>query len=220
MSPETLVIEPCPLFCHHQLASFGSTNHWPLALFPRHSPLVTRHYLHWPLFSRPAPHAAGRKLGSFSGSIPLSFVLSHNMPTINTTSNWLRFGAFLSPPVPSPRIHWPLCFRPTPHQHGQVVHGPSPAGYCLLPTAELAKSERGPISTSGPPSISVCHRNRGFLGQKSTYSSPLAAARPWTTSSWPEALNASGSRRACQIAIRLNACSLLALPDLPGNSPK
>jgi hypothetical protein len=31
----------------------------------------------------------------------------------------------------------------------------------------------------------------------------------------PEALNASGSKRACRMAIRRNACSLLALPDFP-----
>src|SRR5271157_6471309 len=47
-------------------------------------------------------------MGSFSCSIPHSFVLSHNMPVTNATSNWLRFGAFLSPPVPSLRIQWPL----------------------------------------------------------------------------------------------------------------
>ena len=43
---------------------------------------------------RPTPFAVGRKLGSFSCSIPPSFVLSHNMPTINTTSNWLRLARF------------------------------------------------------------------------------------------------------------------------------
>src|SRR5208337_2671870 len=36
--------------------------------------------------------AAGRKLGSFFGSIPPSFVLSHNMSMINTTSNWLSWA--------------------------------------------------------------------------------------------------------------------------------
>src|SRR5208283_1067282 len=47
-------------------------------------------------------------MGLFSGSIPLWFVLSHNIPTINTTTNWLCSGAFPSPPVPYHRIHWPL----------------------------------------------------------------------------------------------------------------
>ena len=40
--------------------------------------------------------------------------------------------------------------RSTPQQRGQVVRRPSPAGYCLPPTAKLAKIERGPISTSSP----------------------------------------------------------------------
>src|SRR5208337_4221539 len=30
-------------------------------------------------------------MGSFSGSIPPWFVLSHNIPMINTTTNWLRW---------------------------------------------------------------------------------------------------------------------------------
>src|SRR5208337_4939439 len=113
-----------------------------------------------------------------------------------------------------PTSTWPLFSRPTPHQRGQVVRGPSPAGYCLLPTAELAKTERGPISMS-TPSISVCHRIRRFVRIKSTDSSPLAAAQPLNILSWPETLNASGSRRACRMAVRRNACSLLALPDFP-----
>jgi len=50
---------------------------------------------------RPTPFAVGRKLGSFSCSIPPSFVLSHNMPMINITSNWLRFNAFLRGPAVS-----------------------------------------------------------------------------------------------------------------------
>ena len=36
-----------------------------------------------------------------------------------------------------------------------------------------------------------------------------------TILSRPEALNASGSKRACRMAISRNACSLLALPDSP-----
>ena len=49
----------------------------------------------WNLFPRPTPFAVGRKLASFSCSIPPLFVLSHNISMINTTSNWLCFGAFL-----------------------------------------------------------------------------------------------------------------------------
>ncbi len=68
------------------------------------------------------------ELGSFSCSIPPSFVLSHNMPRINTTSNWLRFGAFLRGPAESTR----RCADSTSrlpgagygcHAHAQSEHG-------------------------------------------------------------------------------------------------
>src|SRR5271166_1703486 len=68
----------------------------------------------WHLFSRPTPFAVGRKLSSFSCSIPPLFVLSHNMPMINITSNWLRFGAFLRGPAESTR----RCADSTSRLHG------------------------------------------------------------------------------------------------------
>ena len=85
-------------------------------------------------------------------------------------------------------------------------------------TAELAKTERGPISTSGP-SIFSMSPNQAIPADKSIRFSPLAAAQPLTILSWPEALNASGSRRACRMAISRNACSLL-LSLISRNSPK
>src|SRR5271157_3463691 len=53
---------------------------------------------------------------------------------------------------------WPLSSRFTPHAPRGPPLGPAgsgraqtlPAGYCLTPTADLAKTERGPIATSGP----------------------------------------------------------------------
>jgi len=110
----------------------------------------------WPLFSRPTSLAAGRKLGSFSGSIPPYFVLSHNMPMIYTTSNWLRFGAFLSPLAPSLRIHWPQFSRHSPLATRHYLLRPYPAGYCLPPTANSqrpngARSRRAsPLSHYAP----------------------------------------------------------------------
>ena len=122
-------------------------------------------------------------MGLFSGSIPPWFVLSNNLSTINTRAIWLCFGAFLSPPASSLQFHWPLITilpshapRPRRDQRGQVVRKPFPAGYCLTPTADLAKTERGPISTSGPflsvwhqtgrslrKNQSVCPRSRRWL---------------------------------------------------------
>src|SRR5271157_6418720 len=89
------------LFHHRQFPRFRFTDHWPL--FSCDWPLSSRHFLHWPAFSRPKPHSAGRKLGLFSCSTPPWFVLSHNIPMTNTTSNWLCSDTFLSPPVISPR---------------------------------------------------------------------------------------------------------------------
>ena len=137
-------------------------------------------------------------MGSFSLWIPPSFVLSPNVPVTNAQSIWLRFGAFLSPPARFLRIHWPFCFRPTLHAPRPTPHaprptphasrptaprptggvrscaGPSPAGECLTPTAvtptaELRKTERGPISRSGL-SILLCHRTRRFLWKNQSFS--------------------------------------------------
>ncbi len=131
---------------------------------------------------------------------------------------------FDHPHLPPPAFtgHYPHAPRPTPHaprrhQRGQAVTDP-PADSCMQPTAELVRTKRDPISTS-TPFISVCHRNRRFLQTKSIRFSPLAAAQPLTILSWPEALNASGSRRACWMAISRNASSLLALPDFPEFAP-
>jgi len=57
-------------------------------------------------------------------------------------------------PLSGTRKTWSAPFRlrhaPRRDQRVQVVRRPFPAGYCLTPTTELAKTERGPISTSGP----------------------------------------------------------------------
>ena len=55
-----------------------------------------------PFAAGPPLHAPCRRpeMGLFSGSIPPWFVLSHNITTINTTSNWLCSDAFPSPPDP------------------------------------------------------------------------------------------------------------------------
>ncbi len=57
--------------------------------------------------------------------------------------------------------------------------------------------------------------DQAISSDKSIRFSPLAAARPLTIRSVHEALKASGSRRACQMAISHNDYSLIALPDFP-----
>ena len=91
--------------------------------------------------------------------------------------------------------------RSTPHA-GPAGSGPAqpfPAGYCPTPTDELAKTERGPISTSGPfllvwhqtgrslrKNQSVCPRSppldrRAFSGGRRR-STPVAPSVP---AGWP-----------------------------------
>ena len=54
--------------------------------------------------------------------------------------------------------------------------------------------------------------NQTTLAEKSIRFSPLAAAQPLNILSWPEALNASRSKRACRMA---NSCNARSLPDFP-----
>jgi hypothetical protein len=138
---------------------------------------------------------------------------------INTTSDWLRLGAFLSPPVPPLRIHWPLttgrCSRATGHYSRATRHSPLPPTTLprwLLPATDrrIAKDRMGPIWPSGP--LSYYAPNQAIPAENPIRSPPLAAARPLIILSWPEALNAIGSRRACRMAISRNARSL---PDFP-----
>ena len=71
-----------------------------------------------------ASHCRRRKLGLLSCSISPSFVLSHNMSMVNTTSNWLCFGAFHPPPVPSLfGIRWLLVTILSPHAPRLTVVG-------------------------------------------------------------------------------------------------
>src|SRR5271157_3039076 len=77
-----------------------------------------------------------------------------------------------------------LAQRLTPHASpaGQAGHRPSPAGYCHPPTAELTKTERDPISTSGPSLFSMSPEfsklpNQAIRADKSVRFPPLVAAR-------------------------------------------
>jgi len=163
----------------------------------------------------------------FSGSIPPLVDLSHNMPTINTTGKLASFWRF-SLTASSLSSHslatdyWPLAtvlmplatvLSLLPHQRGQVVRRLFPAGYCHPPTTELAKTERGPISTSGLSIFSMSPKFSMFPDQaissdKSTRFSTLATGRSLTIRAWPEALIAAGSRRAGRMPVRRSGRSL------------
>ena len=130
--------------------------------------------------------------------------------TTPSTSHPNSSSALGGPPSPWPPVlpsHAPAS-RPTPDQRGQVVRKTSPAGYCLTPTVELAKTKRGPIATSGPFFL-VRHRIGPSPTEKSIRFSPLSAARLLTSRPRPEALDAICSGPACRMAIsRMRALSL------------
>ena len=195
----------------------------------------------------PTPLATGRKLGLFSGSIRPSFVLSHNMPIINATDKLASFWRFSVTPssISSHSLatdYWPLILAidywplttvlpphapRLPHAPRPTLHG-RPAGVksCADPPP-LATACHRPLNCQKPngpdldehPLYSSMSPNQTIFTDKIICSSPLAAAHPLTVLSWPEALHASGSRRACLMHISRNACSLVALPRFPGIRP-
>src|SRR5208337_3818158 len=88
-----------------------------------------------------------------------------------TRETWLAPNDHLATVLP------PHASRSTPDQRGQVVRRPFPAGYCHPPTAEMPKTERGPISRSGP-SIFSMSPNRAIPTEKSIRFSSLASIGP------------------------------------------
>ena len=109
--------------------------------------------------------------------------------------------------------HYSPIPRPTPGPAGSGRSQTLPRW--LLPATDrrIAKTERGPISTSGL-SILIMHRTRRSLRKNQSVfpRSPPLDRRPFSAA---EALHARGSRPACLMPIRRNACSLVALPDFP-----
>ena len=170
-----------------------------------------------PQHPRPGPSPSAGNWVRFACSNPPCFALSHNMPIINTTSKLALFWRFSITASTISSIHWPLfsCHWPLFSRHSPLFlcHSPLPPktlplGYCLTPTAELSKSERGPISTSRP-SISLCAEP----GDSCTQINPFLPTRRRShvdRSLVAGALDVSGSRRACRMAISRNARPLFS----------
>ena len=125
-------------------------------------------------------------MGSFSRVILQAFVLSRNVPKVNTRAIWFRFGAFLSSPARFLRIHWPLApvfsplattFPPSARPAGSGRAQTLPRWILCHQPHELSKAERGPISTSSP-TILVCHRTTRFLRTNQMNPFLLARRRP------------------------------------------
>ena len=104
---------------------------------------------------RPTPLPSAGNWVRFSCWIPPLFVLSHSLPMINTTGKLGSFCAFLSPLAPSLRIHWPQFSPPLATRHSPLPPTTLPRWRLHDTDRRLSKTERGPISTSGP-SISLC----------------------------------------------------------------
>ena len=179
------------------------------------------------------------RIGFGFGSIPPWFVVSHNMPVTNTTSNLALFCAFLTPPSRFLRLHWPLALfprrsplvtlnylhwpffsRPAPHAGTSGFRScPDPSPLTTAshrrPTAE-GKDRTGPDLNERSLSLSMAP-NRAISTEKSIRFSSLAAVGPETIHSRPEALNASGSRPAWRMAISRNVPS--AARAEPGRLP-
>ena len=85
--------------------------------------------------------------------------------------------------VGAPPSPWPLFSRLPPHaavrrdQRGQAMSRPFPAGYCLIPTPELGKSERSPIAMIGLSLYISMAPNRAIPAEKTVRFSPLVAAQ-------------------------------------------
>jgi|SRR5271157_2802688 len=176
----SLMPDPVPRQRHRRIGC------WPQATAL--VPLTTGHWSsasrHSPLFSRSAPLASSRKLGSFSGSIPPWLVLTNNLSTTNTRAIWLCSGAFLSPPARFLRIHWPLSSRSTLHAP-RPTPGPAGSGRAwtlprwLLPDTDnrIGKDRMGTDHDERSLSFSMAP-NRVILTEKSIRLSALAALGP------------------------------------------
>src|SRR5271157_4064984 len=75
-------------------------------------------------------------MGSFSCPIPRSFVLSSNMPMINTTSKLASFWRFCNTVGSLPSDSLATVLPPLATRH--YLLRPSPAGYCHPPTGRVA----------------------------------------------------------------------------------
>jgi len=112
-------------FFHRDLPRFAFTGHWAYTF-------VTRSQCHWSFVLTAHPTEGQNATKCY-------FRFSFD----GRERGWLTKSASIPRPGPSSPRHTLPAPRLTPHQRVQVVRRPFPAGYCLPPTAELRKSERG-----------------------------------------------------------------------------
>jgi len=125
----------------------------------------------------------------FACPIPPRFDLNCDLPKTNTRANWLRFGAFVSPPVPFPRdsrttVHSPPATRFTSHVPRPTIVGvrhryraPSrvqhshPAGVNMLHNATF----QGFLPPSGPQISAKSGSGGPLLGTRETWVVPTVS---------------------------------------------
>ena len=110
---------------------------------------------------------------------------SSSFPELHGELRFALFSHHWLPPFGfAGRIHWPQFSRHSPLATRHYLLRPSPAGYStptlLTPTADLAKTKRGPISTSGP-FLSVWHQTGRSLRKNQ---SVCPRSRRWLSRDW------------------------------------
>src|SRR5271157_3734819 len=93
------------------------------------------------------------------------------MSMVNTTSNWLRFGVFLSPPASSLQFHWLVTILPS--HDPRPTPGPAGSGRAqtlprwLLPDTDsrIGKDRTGPDLDDQPLSIQYVTETGDPFGQ-------------------------------------------------------
>src|SRR5271165_2744199 len=168
-----------------------------------------------------ALHSPAPRTGNwvrFSCSISPLFVLSHSMPMINTTGKLASFCRFSlttgSLPSDSLALTTGRCsFAPRrhpPHQQGQVVRRPFPAGYCLT-DRRIGKDRTGPDLHERPLYIKYVTEPGDSCGKINPFL--LTRCRPTVKHSLAAGDAQSQRLKAClPEAISRNASSL---PDFP-----
>ena len=145
-------------------------------------------------------------MGLFSCSIPSWLVLSDDLSTTNTRASWLCLALFYRRQYHLYAFtgHYPIASRFT-------LHAPR---YCLPPTAELRKIEWARSGRADP--LSYYAPNQAIPAENPILSHSLAAVHLLNILSWPEALDATGSRRAC----RRPSAAMPVLSLISPSSPK
>ena len=163
-----------------------------------------------------ASHCRRPEIGLFCLPDSAWFVLTSICQRLTPRVNWLCFVLFYHrcPPFGftedsslSSRLSR-LRLPPSPTGSGFRLYATRPRWLLLATDRRMGQVRTGPDLDQRRLYFNMSP-NQTIPADKSTYSSPLAAAQPLIILSWPEALDASGSSRASRMAICCNAFPIL-----------